>query len=53
MVDKIVEENIEIGIEMTVLTEAGTGLGKDHYPGIMAIIELEVQATVDPGQIKS
>ena len=50
MVDKIVEKNIEIAIEMTVLTEAGTGLEKDHFPEIMAIIKLEVQATVDPGQ---
>ena len=50
MVDKIEEENIEKAIEMTVLTEAGTGLEKDCFPEIMAIIELEVQATVDPGQ---
>ena len=50
MVDKIVEENIEIAIEVTVLIEAGTGLEKGHFPEIMAIIELEVQATVDPGQ---
>ena len=35
---------------MTVMTEAGMGLVKGHFPGIMAIIELEVQATVDPGQ---
>ena len=50
MVDKIAEENIEIAIEMTVMIEAGTGLEKGHFPEIMAIIELEVQATVDPGQ---
>ena len=50
MIDKIVEENIEIAIEMTVLIEAGTGLEKGHFPEIMAILELEVQATVDPGQ---
>ena len=46
MVDKIVEENIE----MRVMIEAGIGLEKGHLPEIMAIIELEVQATVDPGQ---
>ena len=50
MVDKTIEENIEIAIEVTVLTEAGTGLEKGHFPEIMAIIELEVQAMVDPGQ---
>ena len=50
MVDKTVEESIETIIEMTVMTEAGTGLEKGHFPEIMAIIELEVQATVDPGQ---
>ena len=50
MVDKIVEENIEIAIEMTVMTEAGTGLERGHFPEIMAIIELEVKAKVDPGQ---
>ena len=50
MVDKIVEESTETTIEMTVMTEAGTGLEKGHFPEIMAIIKLEVQATVDPGQ---
>ena len=50
MVDKTVEENIEIAMEMTVMTEAGTGLERGHFPEIMAIIELEVQARVDPGQ---
>ena len=48
MVEKIVEENIEIAIEMTVLTEAGMGLEKGHFLEIVAIIELKVQATVDP-----
>ena len=50
MVDKTVEENIETAIEMTVMTEAGTSLERGHFPEIMAIIELEVQARVDPGQ---
>ena len=50
MVDKTVEENIEKAIEMTVMTEAGTGLERGHFPKIMAIIELEVKAKVDLGQ---
>ena len=50
MVDKTVEENIETATEMTVMTEAGTGLQRGHFPEIMAIIELEAQATVDPGK---
>ena len=51
MVHKIVEENTETAIEMTVMTEAGTGLEKDHFPEIMAtMLEIEVQATVGPGQ---
>ena len=35
-------------VGMTVMTEAGTGLERGHFPEIMAIIELEVQAKVDP-----
>ena len=50
MVDKTVEENIEAALEMTVMTEAGMGIEKGHFPEIMAIIELKVQATVDPYQ---
>ena len=50
MVDKTVEENIEIAIGMTVMTKAGTGLERGCFPEIMAIIELEVQGKVDPGQ---
>ena len=50
MVDKIVEESIDTAIEMTVMTETGTGLEKGHFPEIMGTIELEVQATVGPGQ---
>ena len=45
-----VKENIEVGIEMTVMIEAETGLERGCFPEIMAIIELEVQAKVDPGQ---
>ena len=50
MLDKIAEESTETAIEMTGMTEAGTGLEKGHFPEIMATIELEVQATVGPGQ---
>ena len=35
---------------MTVMIEVGTGLERGCFPEIMAIIELEVQAKVDPGQ---
>ena len=49
MVDKIVEENIKTGIGMTVMTEAGTGLERGHFPEIIVIIELEVQAKIGPG----
>ena len=37
-------------IGMTVMIEAETGLERGHLPEIMAIIELEVQAKIDPGQ---
>ena len=50
MVDKTVEENIETAIEMTIIREARTGLERGHFPEIMAIIELEVQDKVNPGQ---
>ena len=50
MVHKTIEENIETAIEMTVMTEAGTGLERGLFPESMAIIELEVQVKVDPGQ---
>ena len=49
MVDKIVEESIETAIEITVMTETGTGLEKGHFPEIMAIIELKVKVTVGLG----
>ena len=34
MVGKTVEENVEIAIEMTVMTVAGTGLERGHFPDI-------------------
>ena len=43
MVNMIVVENIETFIEMTVMTEAGTGLEKGQFPEIMATIEIGVQ----------
>ena len=50
MTDKIAEENIEINTEMKVMTEAGTGLKKGHFPEAIVIIEIGVQAIVGPGQ---
>ena len=51
MVDKIAEDSIEAIIEMTVMTEAGSGLEIGHFPETIAtILETEVQATVGPGQ---
>ena len=37
-------------IGMIVMTEVGIGLEKGHFPEIMAVIELGVQAIVDQGQ---
>ena len=50
MTDRIVEDNIEAGIEMTVMIEAGTGLEKGHFPEAITTIEIGVQTIVDPGQ---
>ena len=48
MADKTAEENIEItAIGMLVMTEVEKGLEKGHFPEIMAVIELGVQAIVD------
>ena len=35
---------------MTVMIEVGTDLERGHFPEIMAIIEPEVQAKVDPDE---
>ena len=35
---------------MTGMIEAGTGLEICHFPQAMATIEIEIQATVGPGQ---
>ena len=50
MTDRIAEESIEISTEMKVMTEAGTGLEKGHFPEAIAAIETEVQAIAGPGQ---
>ena len=50
MVNKIVEESTETITEVTVMVEVGTGPEKGHFPDFMALIELETQAIVDPGQ---
>ena len=50
MVDKIVEESTETTTEMAVMVEVGTSPERGCFPEIMAIIELEAQAMVDPGQ---
>ena len=50
MIDKIAEESIEIITGMKVMTEAGTGLEKGHFPEAIAAIEIGVQAIVGPGQ---
>ena len=51
MAHKIVEEKIETAIEKTVMTETGTGLEKGHFPeAIATVLEIEVQAIIDPGQ---
>ena len=50
MVDKIVEKSTETTIEMTFMVEVRTGPERGHFPEIMAIIEPDAQAIVDPGQ---
>ena len=50
MIDRIVEENTETIIEMTVMIEAGTGLERDHFPEAITTIEKGVQSIVDQGQ---
>ena len=50
-VAKIVEESIRIiVIEIMATTEAGIGLEKDHFQGIMVVTEIEVQTIVDQDQ---
>ena len=48
MVHKI-EESTQKTTELTVMVEVGTGPETGHFQEIIAIIELEAQAIVDPG----
>ena len=50
--NEIIGEEIsgEIITEMKVMTEAGIGLEKGHFPEVIVDIETEVQALLDPGQ---
>ena len=50
LTDKIAEESIEIITGMKVMTEAGTGVEKGHFPTTLVAIEIGAQATVGPGQ---
>ena len=50
LTDNITEEIIEIITGMKVMTEAGTGLEKGHFPEPIATIEIKVQEIVGPGQ---
>ena len=51
MVDKTADESIKITVTemivMIVMIEVGIGLEKGHFPEIMTIMELGVQAIVD------
>ena len=53
MVDKTVEENLEVAIEMRVMIEAGTCPERGCFPEIMPIIALEAEAKGDPVRIQS
>ena len=50
MVGKTVEESTETTTEMTAMVEVRTDPEIGYFPEIMAIIELEAQAILDPGQ---
>ena len=52
LVDRIVEENIEviIGMKITVQREVGVGLEKDHFQGIIIVLGIrEAQVIADQG----
>ena len=49
MEDKIIQEDIEM-IDMIII-EAGAGQEKGHLQEIIVMAEIEVQATVDLGQV--
>ena len=48
--DKIVEEDIEM-IDIMIIIEAETGQEKGYLQEIIIVAEIEVQVTVDPGQV--
>ena len=54
--DRIVKENIEAIIEIKIMAEREVeeGLEKDHFQGIMIIIEgtIEAQVEADQGQVQ-
>ena len=50
MTDRIAEDSIEIITRKKVMTEAGTGLEKGHFPKATVPIEIGVQAIAGPGQ---
>ena len=52
LTDRIAEESIEIITGMKVMTEAGRGLEKGHFPENLVAIERGVQAKAGPGQDK-
>ena len=43
MTDRIAEESIETVTGIEVMTEAGTGLEKDHFPKAIVAIQIGVQ----------
>ena len=53
MTDKIAEESIEIITGVKVMTEAGAGLEKGHFPEAIVAKEIEEQAIVSPFRIES
>ena len=50
MADKIIEEDIEM-IDIMIAIEAGIDQEKGHLQEIIVVAEIEVQVTVDKGQI--
>ena len=50
LMDRVIEESIEIITEMKVMIEAGTGLEKGHFPEAITTVGMGVQAIVGPSQ---
>ena len=51
MTDRIGEDSIEIITAMKVMTEAGTGLEKGHFPEAIVAMEIGVQAIPGPVRV--